>query len=173
MIVRRAARRAALILAMLLVAPAGSLPAYAAALPGIDMAGAPAATRQMTYPAPGPGAEWPSSANTPQDIAVPAPYDAGLINLTFHELPDSIQADQEFTIGADVPAGATCSGTIDYLDGPTQPLVQTPAMGDVCWWTVIAPATLRPGHATVTIDVAQSGQARELVGVISVGPPPL
>jgi hypothetical protein len=101
---------------------------------------------------------------------VPARIDPDITTPGFSELPISVQPGETFTIGVDAAPGAHCAGSITFRALMPAELPDVAAEGEICSWSVTAPATTSPGTAVIAVQVARSGQSWPLAGVVYVAP---
>lgn len=83
-------------------------------------------------------------------------------------LPASVRRDDSFAVRAQVPSGATCTGTVAYFGVAPLTLAEATAIDDECIWTTQVPSDARPGTAELNVTAKLDGRSQTVVAQIGV-----
>jgi hypothetical protein len=83
-------------------------------------------------------------------------------------LPISVRRDDAFTVRAQVPDDATCSGTVSYFGVAPQALGNVDETDGECRWSIQVSSDARPGTAEIDVTANQGDSSQTVVAQVPV-----
>lgn len=83
-------------------------------------------------------------------------------------IPNSVRRDDAFTIRAQVPDDAACTGTVSYFGVAPQALASVNASDGECRWSIQVPSDARTGSAEIDVTAKQGDNSQTVVAQFPV-----